>query len=69
MSVESAITYIKRMRSDEAFRRAVNDNCDNSGDESRNWAFLKESGYEFTREEFLKAKDAIYEEYGITPQF
>jgi predicted ribosomally synthesized peptide with nif11-like leader len=65
MSVESAIAYIKRMRSDESFRRTVN-NCD---DEARNWAFLKENGYEFTREEFLKAKDAIYEEYGITPQF
>jgi predicted ribosomally synthesized peptide with nif11-like leader len=69
MSAESAIAYIKRMRSDESFRRAVNDNCGNSDNEARNWAFLKENGYEFTRQEFLQAKDAIYVEYGITPQF
>jgi predicted ribosomally synthesized peptide with nif11-like leader len=69
MSVESAIAYIKRMRSDDAFRRAVNDHCGTSDDEARNWAYLKENGYEFTRQEFLEAKDAIYTEYGITPQF
>ncbi|MDD2770103.1 MAG: Nif11-like leader peptide family natural product precursor [Methylococcus sp.] len=65
MSVESAIAYIKRMRSDEAFRREVNDCVD----ESENWRRLKQLGYEFTMEDFRQAKDAIYVEHGIVPQF
>jgi predicted ribosomally synthesized peptide with nif11-like leader len=65
MSVESAIAYIKRMRSDEDFRRAVND-CD---DEPASWALLREHGFEFTKQEFLEAREAVYAEYGITPQF
>jgi len=65
MSLESAIAYIKRMRSDEAFRRIIND-CE---DEQANWQQLKENGYEFSMQEFLQAKDAIYAEYGITPEF
>lgn len=63
MSVESAKSYITRMREDEAFRRAVND-CT---DETANWAFLKENGFDFTVMEFKKATEEIYEERGITP--
>ncbi|TRW89618.1 Nif11-like leader peptide family natural product precursor [Candidatus Methylobacter oryzae] len=65
MSVESAIAYIKRMRSDEVFRSTVNA-CE---DEQANWSYLKEQGFEFSRQEFLQARDAIYAEYGITPEF
>ncbi len=63
MSVESALAYIKRMRSDEAFRQAVNafDGSDAS------WDYLKENGFEFTVNEFKQAQEDIYKEYGITP--
>jgi predicted ribosomally synthesized peptide with nif11-like leader len=64
MSVESAKTYIERMRADETFRHAVNEVSD---DEGASWAFLKEHGYEFSIMEFQKARDLIYEEYGVTP--
>jgi predicted ribosomally synthesized peptide with nif11-like leader len=64
MSVESAVAYIKRMRDDEAFRRVLNDN---SEDEAANWAFVKESGYEFSMTEFKLAQDVIYKEYGVDP--
>lgn len=63
MTVESARSYITRMREDEVFRRTVND-CT---DEDANWAFLRESGYEFSLQEFKEAQDLIYKEYGITP--
>jgi predicted ribosomally synthesized peptide with nif11-like leader len=65
MSVESAIAYIKRMRSDESFRNEINE-CE---DEQENWNRLTQQGYEFTMEEFHHAKDAIYKEHGIVPQF
>jgi len=64
MSVESAKTYVERMRVDETFRSAVNAL---SEDEDASWQFLKESGYEFSMTEFQQARDLIYEEYGITP--
>lgn len=64
MSVESAVSYIQRMRSDEVFKRAVNDLAD---DEAASWIYIKENGYEFTMEEFRAAQDEIYKEYGITP--
>ncbi|PWC42386.1 Nif11-like leader peptide family natural product precursor [Azospirillum sp. TSO22-1] len=63
MSVESAIAYIKRMRSDEPFRRAVND----TEDEAANWAFVRSAGYDFSPAEFKQAVEAIYQEHGITP--
>lgn len=63
MSVQSAKDYITRMRTDEPFRRTVND-CE---DEAANWVFLKENGYEFTLSEFKRAQDEIYQEHGITP--
>ncbi len=63
MSVQSAKTYITRMREDETFRRIVND-CE---DEAANWTFLKENGFEFTLSEFKHAQDEIYQEHGITP--
>ena len=65
MSVESAIAYIKRMRSDESFRNEINE-CE---DEQENWNRLKQQGYQFTMEEFQQAKDTIYKEHGIVPQF
>jgi predicted ribosomally synthesized peptide with nif11-like leader len=64
MSVESAVSYIHRMRSDEVFKRAVNDLAE---DEVASWQYIKESGYEFTMEEFRAAQDEVYKEYGITP--
>ncbi|TCJ18714.1 Nif11-like leader peptide family natural product precursor [Parasulfuritortus cantonensis] len=65
MSVESAAAYIRRMRSDDAFRRRINE-CT---DESANWAYLKEEGFEFSLQEFKQAQEVIYKEYGIVPEF
>lgn len=64
MSVESAKTYINRMRTDEDFRHKVNAV---SEDEAASWALLKELGFEFSMQEFQLARDEIYKEYGITP--
>jgi len=63
MSIESAKSYITRMRQDQDFRQTVNE----SEDEQANWAFLKANGYEFTLQEFKLAQEEIYKEYGITP--
>jgi predicted ribosomally synthesized peptide with nif11-like leader len=64
MSIESAVAYIKRMRSDEDFRKKMNDL---SEDEAASWAEIKQAGYEFSMSEFKKAQEAVYEEHGITP--
>ncbi len=64
MSMESAKSYIERMRADEAFRQSVNAL---SEDEEKSWAFVKEQGYDFTMVEFRQAQEKIYEEYGIEP--
>jgi len=64
MSMESAKSYIERMRNDEAFRTAINAL---SEDEEQSWAFLKEQGYDFTMPEFRLAQEKIYQEYGIEP--
>jgi predicted ribosomally synthesized peptide with nif11-like leader len=64
MSVESAVAYIKRMRSDEDFRHKMNEL---SEDEDASWAAVREAGYEFTMGEFKQAQDVIYEEHGVTP--
>lgn len=63
MSVESALAYIRRMRSDEDFRRVLNE----FDGEAASWDYLKEQGYVFTLEEFKRAQEEIYKEYGITP--
>ncbi len=63
MSVESARAYIERMRSDEPFRRTVND-C---ASEEAGWQLLEQHGYCFTEQEFKQAQALIYQEYGITP--
>jgi predicted ribosomally synthesized peptide with nif11-like leader len=64
MSVESAVAYIRQMRSDQDFRKKMNDL---SEDEAASWAAIKESGFEFSMTEFKKAQEVIYEENGITP--
>lgn len=64
MSVESAVSYIKRMRDDAEFRRSLNEN---SEDEAANWAFIKAAGYDFTMSEFKQAQEVIYQEFGVTP--
>jgi predicted ribosomally synthesized peptide with nif11-like leader len=64
MSVESAVAYIKRMRSDEDFRHQMNEASD---DDDASWALIKAAGYEFTMVEFKQAQDVIYKEYGVTP--
>lgn len=63
MSIESAKSYITRMRQDPGFHQTVSE-CE---DEQANWAFLKANGYEFTLQEFKLAQEEIYKEYGITP--
>lgn len=63
MSIESAKAYIERMRSDESFRRTMND-CE---DEDAGWRLVKEHGYDFSLDEFKAAQKLIYDEYGITP--
>ena len=63
MSVESAKAYITRMRNDEPFRKMINA----VEDDEKNWAVIKEHGYEFTVEEFKSATEEIYKEYGIDP--
>ena len=64
MSVESAVDYIRRMRSDDEFRKKMNEI---SEDEVASWAAILEAGYEFSMSEFKKAQDVIYEEHGVTP--
>ena len=64
MSVESAVDYIRRMRSDEDFRKKMNEI---SEDEQASWFAIREAGYDFTMVDFKKAQDVIYEEHGITP--
>ena len=64
MSVELAVAYIRRMRSDADFRKHMNEN---SEDEAGNWAYAKEQGFEFTMNEFKQAQDVIYKEYGVDP--
>jgi len=63
MSIESALEYIRRMRSDDDFRQTINqfDGSDAA------WDYLKTEGYVFTLQEFKQAQEKIYEEYGITP--
>jgi|AGTN01.1.fsa_nt_gi bacteriocin propeptide, TIGR03798 family len=64
MTVESAVAYIKRMRSDEAFRKTMNDA---SEDEAASWALIQANGFAFTMQEFKQAQEEVYKEYGITP--
>ncbi len=64
MSVESARAYINRMRTDEAFRSLMNEGSD---DEEGSWARIREAGYDFDMQDFRKAQEKIYEEYGIEP--
>ena len=64
MSIESAKTYIERMRGDQVFRHAVNALAE---DEEASWQFIRENGYVFSMTEFQQARDLIYAEYGITP--
>ena len=64
MSVQSAISYIHRMRSDTEFRSKVTELSD---DETASWQHLLLNGYDFTIAEFRVAQDEIYKEYGITP--
>lgn len=64
MSVNSAVAYIKRMRSDADFRKKMNEL---SEDEDASWAAIREAGYEFTMSEFKQGQDVIYQEHGITP--
>ena len=64
MSVESAVAYIRRMRSVPEFRKSLNEN---SEDEAANWATIKAQGYDFTMPEFKQAQDVIYKEFGVDP--
>lgn len=66
MSVESAKTYIERMRADADFRQRMNQ-IDN--DEEAGWALIKSLGYDFSLHEFKQAQELIYQERGIVPEF
>ena len=63
MSIESAAAYIRRMRTDEDFRKTINDLSD---DEEASWAAIRRAGYEFTLGEFKAAQDEIKKEHGIS---
>ncbi|WP_243439438.1 Nif11-like leader peptide family natural product precursor [Fundidesulfovibrio soli] len=60
MSIESAKAYMQRMRDDPDFRRQVNQ-CE---DPECNWAFIRESGYDFDIDEFKLAQKEVYEVHG-----
>jgi predicted ribosomally synthesized peptide with nif11-like leader len=64
MSVDSAVAYIKRMRSDNDFRAKMNDI---SEDEEASWQAVREAGYEFTMSEFKQGQEVVYEENDIVP--
>lgn len=64
MSVDSALDYIERMRSDDDFRRLVNEF---SEDEEAGWTFVRDAGYDFSMTEFKQAQDAMYKKHGVTP--
>lgn len=64
MSVDSAVEYIRRMRSDDDFRKKMNEISD---DEDASWAAIHDAGYDFTMIDFKKAQDVIYQEHGVTP--
>lgn len=64
MSVELAKAYIECMHADEVFRCRINAGTD----EHANWRFQKESGYEFSVEEFKQATKLICDEYVVTPR-
>ena len=65
MSVESAKAYITRMREDAQFHRAVNA----IEDEAANWDYVRAAGYDFSMQEFRLAKEEVYAEHGITPEW
>jgi hypothetical protein len=52
------------MRADDVFRQTMNAF---DGDEDASWAYLRTQGLEFTVDEFKKAQDEVYQEYGVTP--
>jgi len=60
MSIESAKSYMQRMRIDPAFRKAVNE-CEDPGE---NWAFLRANGFDFTADEFKQAQKEVFEAHG-----
>ncbi len=60
MSIQSAKEYMKRMRSDAAFKSQVEGQPD---DETR-WEFIKAQGYEFTFREFDTAQTELFAELG-----
>ncbi|WP_454918070.1 Nif11-like leader peptide family RiPP precursor [Xanthobacter sediminis] len=64
MSVESALAYIRKMRSDDDFRRKMNEI---SEDEDASWAEIRAAGFDFTMKEFKAAQDEMYKEHGVTP--
>ncbi|MDR3324193.1 MAG: Nif11-like leader peptide family natural product precursor [Zoogloeaceae bacterium] len=63
MSIASAAAYIRRMREDVALRQTMND-FDGS---DAGWEYLRGEGFEFTMDEFKKAQEEVYKEYGVTP--
>ncbi|MCP4138700.1 MAG: Nif11-like leader peptide family natural product precursor, partial [Chloroflexi bacterium] len=58
MSVESAKSFLERMKTDEDFRKECSDK---SSPEDR-MIFLKESGFDFSKEDIEKVKSEMSEE-------
>lgn len=65
MPVDSAVAYIRRMRSDADFRRKMNELSD---DEQTSWAAIRQAGFEFTLAEFKAAQDELKKEHGISTE-
>lgn len=60
MSTENAKAYMRRMRTDPAFKRQVEAQAD---DDAR-WDFIRAQGYEFTFREFDAAQVELMAEFG-----
>lgn len=52
MAIESAKAFIERIRTDASFRESIR----KARDKKERWELIKETGFNFTKEEFDQAK-------------
>ncbi len=58
MSIESAKAFVERMKTDEDFRKEVGEKSS-----PEDWMkFVKENGFDFSKEEFEQVKSELSEE-------
>ncbi len=58
MTIESAKAYLERLRNDEDFRKEVGEKSS-----PEDWMkFVKENGFDFSKEEFEQVKSELSEE-------